>query len=817
MTSATLSPLRFAEPQTESAGTTTAPRKRRRRAGTTGAADDCFTCRKRSVKCDRKRPYCSSCIDNGKECGGYKTTLTWGVGVASRGKLRGMSCPIANKNIDGSDATPAQMASRRRTSSATKVKRESAEVNANPLHTLSDAASMAGAVPIPRVSQPETCPNQSMPIEIPQAQAQAGWNAPGYQEHVQAGHSAQGQHYGNPGLDRIQTSLEPPYGSMWPGSATSMNSYTESEYQSPMEYPHTPNSMHFPDTFQYYQRPYEDHTFPNNSADSLSLQCGSYGSYADSLGSSLDGRIGFDGHGTVNPTQTEVRFNNVIYNEPEMNLGTVPEEQFDLGLFGLIDGQHQVHDYEHKDLSLINTRFGASALQFTPRLRTLLDYYDRNVCPFLVAFDGPTNPYRMHVLQLAMQNEGLQNAIAALATNNMRMRKKEPQRIDYIEELDPNNEPTPEETCYKSISIDQLNVQLSDPRAAQDDSVLATLLVLCLFHVCDSGFSKFKTQLAGVQKLLSMRDPILKSEFTGWIETFFTWFDVMTSTVNDRETEIRGDSLDMLDFSANLGALEHFSGCDGRLFKIIARLGRLNLLSQNRPVRDETSEETPRASPRPTTHHPLRPTKRPFTALDYSNLDGNGWRNPIIPAPNPTPSQDPRHAFWTEWHTLHHALQTWSPSSDQPLTPSQKDLDHISQAFRSSALLYTTRLAHPHLPPTSPILQTHVQTSLYHITALEPTSCVNKFLLWPLFITGTECVHELGQRAVVRERCIEVQRESGFFNNLSGLGVLERVWRDMDLDMDAGGGVDVGKGVVGQQAFKWRRAMGRGDGEYILI
>lgn len=78
-------------------------------------------------------------------------------------------------------------------------------------------------------------------------------------------------------------------------------------------------------------------------------------------------------------------------------------------------------------------------------------------------------------------------------------------------------------------------------------------------------------------------------------------------------------------------------------------------------------------------------------------------------------------------------------------------------------------------------------------------------------------MHELGQRAVVRERCIEVQRESGFFNNLSGLGVLERVWRDMDLDMDAGGGVDVGKGVVGQQAFKWRRAMGRGDGEYILI
>ncbi|KAK3094268.1 hypothetical protein LTR53_019490, partial [Teratosphaeriaceae sp. CCFEE 6253] len=105
---------------------------------------------------------------------------------------------------------------------------------------------------------------------------------------------------------------------------------------------------------------------------------------------------------------------------------------------------------------------------------------------------------------------------------------------------------------YKQMSIDQLNLQLSDSRSAYDDSVLATLLILCLFHVCDSGFSKFKTQLAGVQKLLSLRNPSVQSDFTGWVEMFFTWFDVMTSTVNDREMQIKGESLDMLDFSANL-------------------------------------------------------------------------------------------------------------------------------------------------------------------------------------------------------------------------------------------------------------------------
>lgn len=72
-----------------------AARKRRRRAPAGGAADDCFACVKRGTKCDRKRPYCSQCQEVGNECSGYKTQLTWGVGVASRGKLRGLSLPVA--------------------------------------------------------------------------------------------------------------------------------------------------------------------------------------------------------------------------------------------------------------------------------------------------------------------------------------------------------------------------------------------------------------------------------------------------------------------------------------------------------------------------------------------------------------------------------------------------------------------------------------------------------------------------------------------------------------------------------------------------
>tara|TARA_R110002003_G_scaffold191_19_gene14861 strand:+ start:29637 stop:31364 length:1728 start_codon:yes stop_codon:yes gene_type:complete len=491
----------------------------------------------------------------------------------------------------------------------------------------------------------------------------------------------------------------------------------------------------------------------------------------------------------------------------------------------------------------------ATASPLSPRMLYLLDYYDKFICPVLVAFDTPANPYRMHIIHLAMQNEELQNAIAALATNNMRMRGGiEGRRLslpqDYrlipdhaysqmtTRELrEMHGQATMEEKHYKTTSIALLNKKLVDYSSSQDDSVLATLLILCLFHVCDSGFTKFKTQLTGVQKLLSLRDRSIQSDFVGWIETFFTWFDVMTAAVNDREIEVRGDSLDMSNFSNNLGAMEHHSGCEGRLFKLIARLGRLNLLSQNRPVRD-SDDDTPTSSPRP---------KKPndFYSFNFDNMDGNGWGTPIYEHPNPfspPPQEDPRSAFWTEWNDLRIRLQDWefpsapneipagscdATSSMLAMSPAQAALLHISESFRYAALLYIERLAHPTLPAGVSNFQNLVAQGLYHISQIGITSCVNKFLLWPLFIVGTECV-DPEHRAVVRQRCVEIQRESGFFNNLSGLEVLERVWREDDDWVAGGAHGDVHMNRPGpfgslQQAFRWRKAMNRVDGEYIVI
>lgn len=103
-------------PPPATADSASVPRKRRRRAPATGASDDCFACSKRNTKCDRRRPYCSQCLEVGNECSGYKTQLTWGVGVASRGKLRGLSLPIA-KSAPAQQSSPRPTLGRSRTSS----------------------------------------------------------------------------------------------------------------------------------------------------------------------------------------------------------------------------------------------------------------------------------------------------------------------------------------------------------------------------------------------------------------------------------------------------------------------------------------------------------------------------------------------------------------------------------------------------------------------------------------------------------------------------------------------------------------------------
>lgn len=789
---------RAQERQAEAASAS-APRKRRKRTVGSGAADDCFTCASRGTKCDRRRPYCSQCLDLGRDCSGYKTTLTWGVGVASRGKLRGLSLPVV-----GLPQKP-----RRQSAPEEKEKtqrRHSAQLPPASGSLVSNVSTTAlpALQPIEAASAHHRLPN-CMPT-WPDVHDKNTWNPDASNLPMTSGPSS---HHVNNVYNGVYTSFPQATTSGSSGSASTalvppmvFSADTGAQVYhagtsipqgdlAPRQWSHTLNA-----TFQFGE---------GNKPESL-------GSLAAFTFSGL--------------SPSSLHGERTVAEEDDV------EEQD----AGQSSGSH------HSDSTswFLDTSLATSLPQFlldhsvgrTPRHRYLISYFAEVIAPVIVAFDSPTNPFRTHILRLAQESPTLQDAIAALSASNMRQRRESkilstertlPARRSSLAHraltdesfrdqygIKTSEDPAREELHYKRRAIMYLNAELRDPGRQLADSVLATLLMLCLFHICDTGVAKFQTQFAGVRRLLAMRKrvPGTEPEEIKWCTRMFTWFDTMTAAINNREGQLQGEYLDATVVSDEEWALENLAGCDGRLFKTIAQLSRLNLLSQNKPVMRHSSTDmfaATTALPPSMTHYTTHP-HIPYQDLLSSAVGIDGSLFPTFPEAERT-GDTLRAEFWREWYSIRQRLESWridafpaswntetpfsasSPSTSvapahsyisPPSSPSSQclvapdnlaDLSNISESFRYSAILYTERLAYPNLPSSHPRIQSLVLTALHYISAVQS----DVYLLWPLFITGSECVLE-DHRAVIRKRCKDIQKDSGFFNNISCLELLEKIW-----------------------------------------
>ena len=315
-----------------------------------------------------------------------------------------------------------------------------------------------------------------------------------------------------------------------------------------------------------------------------------------------------------------------------------------------------------------------------------------------------------------------------------------------------------------------------------------------------------------------------------------------------------------------LGA-ENLVGCDRDLFKTISKLGRLNLLSQHRHVQNLLSPASalsrgvasrsvsPLASPlaSPLGHHqPYKPGHQHHLSADAYALPrfdmpspGGGGGGGFATSPSAAPEgedllspasaaaaagaiplcsgppayDDHRSTFWREWKDARIALQSWEFDPQRLLASLQgptmataaaaatggqvRDLGSLSEAFRYAALLYTERLASPAVASAHNNFRNLVSQVVYYATSLEAGSAAEKFLLWPLFVAGSECVNEL-QQNIVRSKCREIMARSGYLNNLTALDVLERVWAG---DMKPGGGPPTTPGMR-RGPFNWTQCIG---------
>lgn len=381
-----------------------------------------------------------------------------------------------------------------------------------------------------------------------------------------------------------------------------------------------------------------------------------------------------------------------------------------------------------------------------------------------------------------MESESLQHAVSCLSAVNLYNMRKQ----DCHTETPPDDDDIQEETHHHSLSLKILATTISDPTKASHDSVLSTLLVLMHYRICKSGVANFNTQFIGARKLIAMRG----MERWGWMERLLGYFDATSAMVNDRDI-LLGDNIEMASAHSEPScSLENLTGCDSTLFKIIARLGSLNLMSQNRPV----------APPHHNNFH--------LHTNESSYID------------------DHRSAFWQEWTKIRTELQNWKfdPNrfaSNLPIIPTSlqlRDFSYLSQLFRYASLLYIERLANPESPSSNNQLQNLLSQFFYFLTKLSSTEDspisehshkdssggVEGFLLWPLFIAGSESINEV-HRSIIREKLKGCERLSGYQDNFAILQLLEKMWTDDDRGVDYNG-----------HTFRWTRYM-EASKEYIMV
>lgn len=450
-----------------------------------------------------------------------------------------------------------------------------------------------------------------------------------------------------------------------------------------------------------------------------------------------------------------------------------------------------------------------------------MDYYKNIMCSSMVFIDGPGNPYRDHILHLAQNSQSLSHAICALSACNLRMKRKlslnHHQRensdskfpkigLDSGMDIQPTDHSVSEEYQHRNLAVHLLNQQLHDPSKSIHDSILATILLLCHYRMVESGIAKFHTQFAGVKKIISLRRAAhyQGGRESAWMEAIFTYFDAISASINDRESQLNTAFYGVLPDAQLLppGA-ENLVGCDRELFKTISKLGRLNMLSQHRPVQKMVattplSRAVPSRSQSPLDGplgHSYKTsqsnTSMPdFFSIPHHRFDGNGFVTTLddeellnsVACSSPV-YDDNKSTFWREWKEARVALQNWEFDAHRLMaslpgstTAAQiRDLGSLSEAFRYAALLYTERLASPGVKSSHGSFQNLVSQVVFYATSLEAGSPAEKFLLWPLFVAGSECGNEL-QQDIIRSKCKDIMTRSGYMNNLAALEVLDQIW-----------------------------------------
>ncbi len=776
------------------------PKNGRKRAPTAGAANDCFTCQELRRMCDRGRPYCTQCLEHGKDCSGYKTALTWNIGVASRGKLRGLALPIA----------PSEQCLRQSIARGRKRWTKSDH--------LAELGSERSNIPHAPTSQPSHASAEvgtkqySFVIVDPDHAAKSFMSDP----IITRSHSA--SQWEPHAMPRARKRLRPHSSEPSLGPASDQpggyEDFEESANLMGLRNDHClGRSVEYSPSASFVAA-YEQHY--NVHSDSLTNIDPSSGGLC-MLREPMEWLPGDCSAHSSDERTVDYPNHRVLLTVPPVT-GTSEnfpscQQAFDDYGFAINDEKYG-HPGEHDGLHVLARdqtmhvcgqngwpeELGASQLhsfagEQTHNLPFLIDYFDKVIPPLSTTYSSPSTLYKSYILRLAVTNGALQYAIAALSATYMRQkrrsistrtnRSKESPFDFFYEEgcarkyrsehhaLDARRNQAAscsqneiEEECYKEASLNLLNDQLAVLNRTKDDSTAATFLVLSLYQVCGMGVAVLEHHFAGMMMRLSLQEEnsTLNLKISTWLAVMFTWLDPVV--LPDGEDKA-GANINISSINDETWALDGLAGPCGKLFNIVTKLRRLNLAIGGLPNKRDVLLQggfggIPSTVDEGYDLYNLKQIQadrsRAFSLVDTE--------------------MDPRATFWRQWNEARAELQGWQV--DTPLGNSssfkaalfgQVTSSHESESFRYAALLYMELLAEPGGGGMRPHVQTLVMRLRHHVSKVE----VELSLLSPLFIAGLG-PHIEQKYHLIPGGCWDMQEKSDFLKNVPTFELLRHLW-----------------------------------------
>ncbi|GAD96955.1 hypothetical protein PVAR5_5623 [Paecilomyces variotii No. 5] len=340
---------------------------------------------------------------------------------------------------------------------------------------------------------------------------------------------------------------------------------------------------------------------------------------------------------------------------------------------------------------------------------------DRVICPHQIAqtADNLDNPYRKYILPLAHERIGLLCAVLGLSACHLGFLQNDALLTQTVA------------VEYQLRAIQALGEAIEKGNKAtldenEIDTILATIQILILHDICESGISLHGVHVAGAISILNQlvaSDGLNRvSEKTTLFLGNLVWLDIIRAFSGVERLchsrELREKVVSTCDKK-----FEMVNGCPRAIFSIIGR------------------------------------------AFDYAKAHSLG--------------EIPKHDYQTALESAKQELYAWK--IDRDTYPSE---DHrwqfVADAFRHACILRVLRLSDEHQPAESPEIQRSVTAILDAVSEIPSDCPLLELLVLPLFMAGADASSPFARHYVLIR--IEDIKGRSHFQNPMPKNLLRKVW-----------------------------------------